>query len=145
MQIRRAEVRDLQDVRSLLTTRGWGAEFNPDRGITYIALDSSVIGCVQVIDVGRGHMVLDMVLVDESRRRQGIGTALVETVIADHPRNLYVSCRQDAVAFYEALGFTLLTGGIDEAPRPVMAYWRHAGNRAPLAMAFKAPPSQLLS
>jgi N-acetylglutamate synthase-like GNAT family acetyltransferase len=132
--IARGDADDLPEVRSLLATRGWDEDFDLGRGPVYIARDQKVIGCLQIIIVSRGLAVVDLMLVDESTRRKGVGTALISVASANHPGKLYLSCREDAVAFYERLGFALVPGGIDQAPEPVKAYWRRVRNRASLAM-----------
>lgn len=134
MEIRIAEDEHLAEIVELLATRGWGDEFDPDLGDIYIAVDESVIACLQVVEIDDDTAVLDMVLVDEARRREGVGTALVTAATVGSPGSVYVSCRAEAVPFYESLGFTLLDGGVESAPPEVKEYWRQVGNRAPLAM-----------
>lgn len=134
MEIGRADAEDLAELRQLLATKGWDDEFDPARGTLFVARDQATVGCLQVVDVDHDTAVLDIMFVQEERRREGIGTALMDAAMTDRPRNLYLSCREDAVSFYETLGFHLLPGGPEEAPESVKTYWRTAGNRAPLAM-----------
>ena len=134
MKIHIAEDEHLPGIIELLATRGWADEFDPGVGDCYIAFDETVIACLQVVDVDNETAVLDLVLVDHARRREGIGTTLVNVATISSPGALYVSCRADAVAFYESLGFSLLAGGVASAPASVKEYWRDAENRAPLAM-----------
>lgn len=129
-----AEDDDVPAVTALLRTQGWDEDFDADLGDVYVAWDDEVIGCLQLVEIDEQVSVLDVVLVDEARRREGAGTALVTAATAAVPSVFYVSCRQDAVAFYESLGFALLTGGTEAAPSGVKEYWRQVGNRAPLAM-----------
>ncbi len=134
MEIRIAEDEHFPEVLELLAGRRWDEEFDPDLGDVYVALDDGVIACLQVVDIDDETTVLDVVLVEESRRREGVGTALLAAATPAAPSTVYVSCRDDAVAFYESLGFALLSGGTDSAPPEVKEYWRQVGNRAPLAM-----------
>lgn len=134
VNIRIAEEQHLGEIVDLLATRGWANDFAPGLGKILIAIDKSVIACLQVVDVDDETAILDIVLVDEARRREGVGTALVAAATSNSAIAFYVSCRADAVPFYRSLGFTLLDGGVGSAPVSVKEYWREVGNRAPLAM-----------
>lgn len=137
MKIQIARDEDVPEVLELLESRGWAEGFDAARGDVYVAWDDGVIGCLQKIEIDDQSHVLDVVLVDEKRRREGIGTELVR-VATNEVHDVYVSCRQDAVGFYESLGFTLLADGLDAAPPRVQEYWRGVRNRAPLVMRSQA-------
>lgn len=143
VDIRIADEGDVQEILELLTTRDWQDDLDLGRGPFYIAWEGRVIGCLQRIDLGENSAVLDLVVVAESRRRQGVGSALVATQTSDLRRDFYVACRDDAVAFYEKSGFQLIQGGVAAAPDLVKRYWRAAGNRAPLAMMHKRSERQV--
>lgn len=137
MRITHARNEDAIEILDLLAQRGWDEQFDFERGTIFIAGDQEVVGCLQITALDDAIAVLDLLLVDKQRRREGIGTALVRSALTEYPQEIYVSCRQDAVRFYERFEFTLLAGGVDQAPQPVRRVWLDGGNRAPLAMIKK--------
>lgn len=134
MRIGIAGLDDVPEALELLATRNWHKDLDLDLGPLLVARDNTVIGCVQRVELDGDNCALDLVLVAEGRRRQGVGSALVATAMRDLGRNVYVACREDAVHFYEAMGFKLLPQGLDSSPQSVKRYWLESGNRAPLAM-----------
>jgi N-acetylglutamate synthase-like GNAT family acetyltransferase len=107
INIRAASVDDLPEMLDLLARHGLptiGVSHNVTQ--TLVAeLDGQVIGCASLEPHGRS-VLLRSVAVSEGLRRTGIGTALVEGVLArwSARRNVYL-LTDTAPAFFERLGF----------------------------------------
>ncbi len=121
MFITRATRHDKADLRELLETNDWG-DSNIDEGTAFIARDGRIAGCIRLIEVEPGALVLDDVLVREDRRGQGIGRSLMNAVMNSRGGTLYLCCHADVLDFYRRFGFEEIT--IDDAPEPVVEYWR---------------------
>jgi N-acetylglutamate synthase-like GNAT family acetyltransferase len=126
MFITRATRRDHEDVTVLLKTHR--SENLPDltEGTAFIAREGSVVGCVRVVEVEPRTLVVDDVLVYETRRKEGIGRRLMQTAMNSRGGTLYLCCHDDVIPFYEKLGFALVP--LAETPAPVRAYWEKIGD-----------------
>lgn len=128
MFITRATRHDYADVEALLKTRDWGEDVDLTEGVTFIARDGGVVGCLRVVEVEPQTVVVDNVLVDEARRRHGIGSDLVRAAMNSRGGTMYLCCHEDRIAFYGRLGFSPLPSGFDDAPASVQTYWRRVGD-----------------
>jgi N-acetylglutamate synthase-like GNAT family acetyltransferase len=128
MFITRATRHDRGDIQELLSAQGWT---DPDlsEGVTYLARDGGVIGCVRLIEVDPQTVVVDDVLVAEGRRGLGIGRDLMKAAMNALGGKLYLCCHDEHIAFYEGFGFSLLE---EEAlPEKVRAYFDRTGDLVP--------------
>jgi N-acetylglutamate synthase-like GNAT family acetyltransferase len=94
------------------------ARINPTkldwRRFTVAISGKEVIGCVQLKPVPRGKMELASLVVHPDYRSQGIARALIEHMLVDVPRPVYLTCRSGLGKLYEKFGFHVL--GNDEMP-----------------------------
>lgn len=94
--------RDREDVK--------GALQESDEVVGVRDREGGLIACARVLTDYQYYAMVYDVIVAESRRRQGIGSALMETVVT-HPNlqevNVSLHCREGLVPFYEECGFAL--------------------------------------
>jgi N-acetylglutamate synthase-like GNAT family acetyltransferase len=71
--------------------------------------DGGVVGIGQVKTHRDGSRELASMVVVSERRGQGVGTALIERLIAQHPNTtLHLTCRRELGGYYERFGFVRL-------------------------------------
>jgi N-acetylglutamate synthase-like GNAT family acetyltransferase len=71
--------------------------------------DGAIVGVGQVKAHGDGSRELASIAVVPARQRQGIGRAIIETLLAREPGvALYLTCRRELQSYYEPFGFQLL-------------------------------------
>lgn len=71
--------------------------------------DAAIVGVGQVKTHGDGSRELASIAVVPARQGQGIGSSLVETLIAREPGVvLYLTCRRELEGFYQRFGFRSL-------------------------------------
>jgi N-acetylglutamate synthase-like GNAT family acetyltransferase len=68
-----------------------------------------IVGCGRIEDYGIHGELYDLVI-DRSLRRQGLGQFLVEQLVQDCRRPLYLASLPGAIAFYQQLGFVIVDG-----------------------------------
>ena len=73
-------------------------------------LDGVFIGCGQLKHHNDGSIELASIAVEEAYRKQGVGRAIIEELLTDSPRPLYLMCRPVLGTFYEKFGFQTITG-----------------------------------
>jgi len=76
---------------------------------------SEVIGCIQLKPVPGDLVELASLVVRNDFRGQGIARKLIEHILADSPRPLFLTCRSGLKNFYEKFGFVTMSA--KEAPR----------------------------
>jgi N-acetylglutamate synthase-like GNAT family acetyltransferase len=104
MFITRATRHDKGDVAEFLESQGWsGASLA--RGAAFFARDGVVVGCLRVVEVEPQTVVLDDVVVERARRRQGIGSSLVKAAMNSRGGTLYARCEPPYRRFFERFGF----------------------------------------
>jgi N-acetylglutamate synthase-like GNAT family acetyltransferase len=84
-----------------------------------------MIGCAQLKPVPGGLTELASLAVQSAYRHQGIARALIEHLLTDAPRPVYLTCRLGLGELYEKFGFRALT--TDEMPRYYQRLQRLAG------------------
>jgi N-acetylglutamate synthase-like GNAT family acetyltransferase len=122
--ITRATRHDFADLQELLTPPGNAPEVDLKEGTAFIARDGGIVGCLRLVEVQPQTVVVDNVLVVETRRGDGIGTRLVQAAMNSWGGKLFLCCHKERIAFYERLGFSFLPNGFEDAPVPVQDYWR---------------------
>jgi N-acetylglutamate synthase-like GNAT family acetyltransferase len=83
-----------------------------------VAVDEQeqVIATGQVKPHNKGVILeLASIAVVEEHRGQGLARAIIEQLLQDHPRPLYLTCRSTLQPFYQKFGFRSLT--YEEMPR----------------------------
>lgn len=128
MFITRATRHDLGDVQELMESNKWDV---PDlkKGTTFMARDGKIVGCVRLIEVAPNHLVMDDVLVDESRRGEGIGRRLMEAAMNSRGGTLYLCCHDRQIGFYERFGFKQIPA--DTMPEPIANHFADDGSLTP--------------
>jgi N-acetylglutamate synthase-like GNAT family acetyltransferase len=77
--------------------------------------DGTFIGCGQLKPHGDGTIELASIAVTPSWRRKGVASAIIEKLMAEAPRPLYLTCLSRNGPFYEKFGFRTISG--NELPR----------------------------
>ena len=72
-----------------------------------IAVDGSgrMLGCGQLKPHGGGIVELASIAVEPAERHKGIASAIIDKLISQAPRPLYLTCLSSMVPFYERWGF----------------------------------------
>jgi N-acetylglutamate synthase-like GNAT family acetyltransferase len=74
-----------------------------------------MIGCGQIKRHGEDILELASIAVYQEYRRLGVARAIIEYLLKDSPRPLYLTCEAHNRGLYEKFGFRVLT--YDEMPR----------------------------
>lgn len=82
-----------------------------------VAVDGSgqVIGCGQVKPHGKDILELASIAVTPSRQKEGIARKIIEILLSQNPRPLYLMCIEHNGPMYEKFGFRAV--GYDDMPR----------------------------
>jgi predicted N-acetyltransferase YhbS len=124
MFVTRATRHDKEDIRALLLENEWEDD-KLDKGTAFIARDGAVVGTVRLIEVEPQTVIVEDVLVKEGRRREGIGSRLMEAAMNARGGTLYLCCHDDVISFYQRFGFAQVT--FEEQPGPVQEFMREDG------------------
>jgi len=119
MFITRGTRHDKPDVQEFLAAHGW-ENSNVDEGTIFVARDGNVVGCVKLVEVAPQTVVVDDMLVRDGRRREGIGSALMNAAMNSRGGRLYLCCHEETMPFYDGFGFVLVDEG--DLPPPVVTY-----------------------
>lgn len=90
---------------------------NNERGIAMIELKKTTIICayIESIEIGRGCVTdgrMHSVYVAEGNRNQGIGSEIVNALIAEGGKSLFVAKKnKGAIKFFEKSGFEKVSDG----------------------------------
>ena len=97
-----------------------------------IAVDGSgkMLGCGQLKPHGKDVIELASIAVEPSHQHQGIAHVIIEYLIGQGPRPLYLTCRSRLGSFYEKWGFR----SIEPAEMP--AYFRRLSRLVNAMAAF---------
>lgn len=90
--------------------------------------EGEMIGCAQLKPVPGGLTELASLAVRPAYRHQGIARALIEHLLVEAPRPVYLTCRSDLGELYKKFGFQSLE--VDEMP----VYYRRLRKLAGLLM-----------
>lgn len=82
-----------------------------------VAVDDrdGMIGCGQIKPHGTEILELASIAVYPEHQRNGVGSAIIERLLANSPRPLYLFCESSRSSLYEKFGFRPLA--YDEMPR----------------------------
>ena len=116
-EIRPVRPSEMEACRLLLQANHWGprvadaaifADLVRRSPVAIVAVErGQVIGFLRALTDGLFNGYISMVVVDQAHRGQGVGTALVRSVMGDRPEMTWVlrAGRDGVSAFYEKIGF----------------------------------------
>lgn len=108
------------------------------RFVVAVNPEDGLIACGQLKPHGEDVLELASIAVHPNHRRHGIARAVIERLLMDSPRPLYLMCRSRLGAFYAKFGFYALA--YDEMPR----YFQRISKLAGLADALLRSGDELL-
>jgi N-acetylglutamate synthase-like GNAT family acetyltransferase len=73
-------------------------------------------GCGQIKPHRDGSLELASIAVEVPQRGQGVARAIIDHLLANNPRPLYLTCRAELGPFYQKFGFRVLRPGDDASP-----------------------------
>ena len=86
------------------------------RGTLFYAREGGVVGSVRLVEAAPQQLVIHDLVVDRERRRQGIGTSLMQAAMNSRGGVLFVRTEAGYTPFFERLGFAEVPhDGIPEA------------------------------
>ena len=100
--------------------------------------DGQFIGCGQLKPHSDGTLELASLAVIPSQRGKGVARVIIQKLMADAPRPLYLTCRSQLRPFYEKFGFRGISG--DELPQ----YFRRISRLAGLVNALHLIQDKML-
>jgi N-acetylglutamate synthase-like GNAT family acetyltransferase len=107
---------DLPSIKELIHSAGINPMgLNWRRFVVATSPDGKVIGCGQLKPHGKDILELASIAVSPEYRKQGIARAIIEHLIAQSPRPLYLMCRSRLEPLYEKFGFRAII--YEEMPR----------------------------
>jgi len=114
--LRPARETDFPSIKKLI----YAAEINPmglawKRFVVAVGSEGKVIGCGQLKPHGKETLELASIVVSSEYRNQGIGRAIIEHLLAESPRPLYLMCRSRLKPLYEKFGFRAIA--YEDMPR----------------------------
>ena len=114
--LRPAVETDLPAIKDLI----YSSEINPTglnwrRFVIAVNEQGSVIGCGQLKPHGKDVLELASIAVKPVYRHQGIARAIIEHLLVDSPRPLYLMCHSRLEPLYEKFGFRPIP--YDQMPR----------------------------
>ncbi|HVF53010.1 MAG TPA: GNAT family N-acetyltransferase [Actinomycetota bacterium] len=125
MFITRASRHDKADLAEFLGAHG-NTDSDVSEGLSYVARDGGIVGCVRLVEVAPETVVVDDVLVAERRRGEGIGRRVIQAAMNAKGGTLYLCCHDDKIAFYSHFGFSEVD--FDSMPDEVRAYFERVGD-----------------
>jgi len=84
------------------------------RFLLAVSPDGTLLACGQVKPHSDRTFELASIAVEPAQRGRGLARAIIERLLADSPRPLYLTCRSELGAFYQKFGFRLLA--LNELP-----------------------------
>ena len=124
MFISRATRHDLADIEELLQRHDWKVA-DLKSGTFFFAREGAVIGCIRFIEVAPQTVIVQDMVVDASRRGQGVGEQLMKAAMNSRGGALYLRCYGDLVPYYERFDFAAVEH--DDLPEPVTGFFGDAG------------------
>lgn len=126
MFITKASRHDKSDIEQFLREEGPWEKFDVNRGTAFIAREGVIVGHVRLIEVAPTTVVVEEVLVKADKRRQGIGTRVMEAAMNNKGGTLFLCCHDGEIPFYGKLGFSLIA--FEDLPDEVQEHHRLKGD-----------------
>ncbi|HEY5729489.1 MAG TPA: GNAT family N-acetyltransferase [Anaerolineales bacterium] len=126
---RESESAQIRDLIHLTGINPMGLDWK--RFIVAVNDQDEMIGCGQLKPHGADILELASLAVYPEYRRRGVARAIIEHLLADSPRPLYLMCEASRGALYEKFGFHGIS--FDEMPRYFQRISKLAGLAATLA------------
>jgi N-acetylglutamate synthase-like GNAT family acetyltransferase len=126
MFITKASRHDKADIEEFLKNEWDREKFDVDRGTAFVAREGAILGHARLIELTPTMLVVEEVVVKGDKRRQGIGTRVMEAAMNNKGGKLFLCCHEDTIPFYETLGFSRVT--FDELPPEVQEHHRQEGD-----------------
>jgi N-acetylglutamate synthase-like GNAT family acetyltransferase len=123
--ITRASRHDKADLLEFYESQDWH-DVDIDEGTFFMARDGQIVAGLRLVEVAPQTVVVEDVVVRDGRRREGIGTRLMQAAMNSRGGTLYLSTHDAERAFYLPFGFDEID--IPEAPEEVVEFWRKAGD-----------------
>jgi N-acetylglutamate synthase-like GNAT family acetyltransferase len=108
------------------------------RFVVAVNEQGKMIGCGQLKPHGTNFLELASLAVYPEHQGQGVGRALLEYLLKDSPRPLYLMCESSVESLYEKFGFREIP--YEEMPR----YFQRISKLARLAIALARREERLL-
>ena len=133
---RESDSRQIKDLIHLVGINPMGLDWK--RFIVAVDADDRVVGTGQLKPHGAGVLELSSIAVRPERRGEGIARAVIEYLLKDSPRPLYLTCVSTMGPLYEKFGFVGLPH--EQMPR----YFQRLSKIANVMMGFSRPGEHLL-
>lgn len=125
MFITRASRHDKADLREFYESQDWH-DADVDEGVVFMARDGEIVAGLRLIEVAPQTVVVEDVVVRDGRRREGIGTRIMQAAMNSRGGTLYLSTHDAEREFYKHFGFDEID--IADAPEEVVEFWRKTGD-----------------
>ena len=131
-----SDARQIKDLVHLVGINPMGLDWK--RFIVAVDDQDQVIGTGQLKPHGADILELASIAVSPERRGEGIARAIIEHILKDSPRPLYLTCLSTMGPLYEKFGFVSL--GYEGMPR----YFQRLSKVANVMMSFAREGEKLL-
>ena len=123
MFVTRASRREIDEIKEFYDRNDWDPVDFSNRQ-AYIARQGPILATLLMLPVGDAT-VIDDVLVDKDRRKEGIGTALMNTAMNNKGGTLWLCCHDYTIGYYERFGFEVVER--DQLPDEIHAHFTQDG------------------
>jgi len=120
---RESESAQIRDLIHLTRLNPMGLDWK--RFVVAVNERDEMIGCGQLKPHGKEILELASIAVHPEHRRKGVARAIIEYLLKDGPRPLYLMCGSSNGPLYEKFGFQVMS--VDEMPRYFQRISRLAG------------------
>src|SRR5215207_10236602 len=110
---RETEASQIKDLIHLVGINPMGLDWK--RFVVAVNDRDEMIGCGQLKPHGEGILELASIAVYPEQQRKGVARAIIEYLLKDSPRPLYLMCESSNGPLYEKFGFQAIQ--YDEMPR----------------------------
>lgn len=120
MFITRATRHDEADRQEFFAAHEWDHHTGERKKLSFIARDGGIVGNISLIEIDPQTLVVEDVLVQKDRRREGIGRQLMQAAMNSRGGKLFLCCHDDVTGFYEKFGFSEVS--FDELPEQIKEF-----------------------
>lgn len=125
MFVTKASRHDRSDIEEFLSSEGTWESPDIGRGTAFVAREGVIVGHARLIELAPTTLVVEQVLVRPDKRRQGIGTRVMEAAMNNKGGKLFVACDAETAPFFERFGFSPTS--FDDLPAEVQQHHSAAG------------------